>query len=391
MNLESELRELLGRVDEAPWPGEAGAYDRFLRRRTRRGRVVAAGTVLALVVILAGAVLVPRLLSTALPTTTPAAGKVRVESEGFELTVPRGWRVARELTGTRRDDRTGVPRSTVIGVVLRPRAARPARAEIIVTTDDNQKFDRSIFQSGSRRPDGLDYRLHPGVGRDGVGRYAVLWPDFCPPGIGCQQAANPRVLWVSGSAASGREQVLETMRTIVIEVRRITDALPPPPPPDVPDTTKVQLGSGGSGRTAWEAWIEPLDGNAGFSMRFPWLQEHGKKGQGRHWESLEPRMLQQRTTYTLQDCLFWVPGNGLVLSGLANKDVAMVRFELRNRDPVTVRTFGQDRRLPWVAYVSPVLRAGTGVTRVVAMDAAGARIASDDSTFGGGPLCWPPP
>jgi hypothetical protein len=388
MNLDSELRELLGRVDEAPWPGEAGAYDRFLRRRARRGRAVAAGAALALVGILAGAVLVPRLVSTAPPTATPTAEKVRVESGGFELTVPRGWRVARELTGTRRDDRTGVPRSTVIGVVLRPRAASPARAEIMVTTDDNPKLDRSIFQQGSRRPDGLDYRLHPGIGRDGVGRYALLWPDFCTPRIGCMEGAYPRVLWVSGSAASGREQVLETMREIVTNVRRITDALPPPPPPDVPDTTKVQLGSGGSGRTAWEAWIEPLDGNAGFSVRFLWLLEHGKKGQGMHWESLEPGMLQQRTTYTLTDCLFWVPGNGLVLSGLANKNVATVRFELKNRDPVTVRTFGRDKQLPWVAYVSPVLRAGTGVTRVVALDAAGNQMAVDDSTFGGGPLCW---
>jgi hypothetical protein len=202
--------------------------------------------------------------------------------------------------------------------------------------------------------------------------------------------AYPRALWVSGSAASGREQVLETMREIVTNLRRITDALPPPPPPDVPDTTKVRLGSGGSGRTAWEAWIEPLGGSAGFSMRFLWLREHGKKGQGMHWESLEPRILQQRTTYTLTDCLFWVPGNGLILSGLANKDVATVRFELKNRDPVTVRTFGRDKRLPWVAYVSPVLRAGTGVTRVVALDASGTQIAADDSTFGGGPLCWPP-
>ena len=63
MNLDSELRELLGRVDEAPWPGEAGAYDRFLRRRTRRGRVAAATAclALALVAVLAGVVLVPRL------------------------------------------------------------------------------------------------------------------------------------------------------------------------------------------------------------------------------------------------------------------------------------------------------------------------------------------
>ena len=43
---------------------------------------------------------------------------------------------------------------------------------------------------------------------------------------------------------------------------------------------------------------------SGFSMRFPWLQEHGKKGQGMHWESLEPRDIQQQGTWTLMDAKF---------------------------------------------------------------------------------------
>jgi hypothetical protein len=34
-------------------------------------------------------------------------------------------------------------------------------------------------------------------------------------------------------------------------------------------TEKALLGSGGSGRAAWELWIEPLDGNAGFAVHFP--------------------------------------------------------------------------------------------------------------------------
>ena len=93
MNLESELRELLGRADEAPWPGEHGAYDRFLRRRTRRGRVVAAGAALALVGVVAGAVLVPRLRPSHVVPAAPGPTKVRVESQGFELQLPSGCKV----------------------------------------------------------------------------------------------------------------------------------------------------------------------------------------------------------------------------------------------------------------------------------------------------------
>ena len=38
MKLEDELRQLFGATHDAPWPGEREAFDRFLRRRARRGR-----------------------------------------------------------------------------------------------------------------------------------------------------------------------------------------------------------------------------------------------------------------------------------------------------------------------------------------------------------------
>ena len=135
------------------------------------------------------------------------------------------------------------------------------------------------------------------------------------------------------------------------------------------------LGTGGGGRTAWEARIEPLGGSSGFSMRFPWLQEHGKKGQGMHWESLEPRMLQQQGTYTLMDCLSWVPGNGLILSGLARKEVASVRFVLAEQPSVTVATFGRDKGL-------------LGRLRL-AFDAAGQLVGGEEDPYGGESLCRP--
>jgi hypothetical protein len=396
MNLDTELRELLGRVDQAPWPGEAGAYDRFLRRRARRGRAVTAGAALALVGILAGAVLVPRLRSSEVVPAVPGPTTVRVESSGFELRVPAGWKVERELTGTRGQDRggalpgtsIGAPGPVVVGVVLVPRSGRPDRARISVATDPNPKLDYSVFEGGSRRADGREYRLHPGSNPGEVGRYAVMWPDFCFHGD-CGNSAWPRILWVTGSADSGGDQVLAVMKRIVGAVRPITNARRPPPPPTVPARTKVLLGTGGSGRTAWEARIEPLGGSSGFSMRFPWLQEHGKKGQGMHWESLEPQDIQQHGTWTLMDCLFWVPGNGLILSGLARKEVASVRFQLAEQPSVTVATFGRDRGLPWVAYASPPLPAGSQLARVFAFDAAGQLVGGEEDPYGGESLCRP--
>jgi hypothetical protein len=59
MRSDEELRRALGRPD-LPWPDEAGAYERFLRRRARDGRVVAAAAGLALVALLGAAVLVVR-------------------------------------------------------------------------------------------------------------------------------------------------------------------------------------------------------------------------------------------------------------------------------------------------------------------------------------------
>jgi hypothetical protein len=404
MNLEPELRELLGRTDTAPWPGEGTAYDRFLRRRARRGRAVAAATGLAMAAALAAAVLAPRWLSSDQPAATPAGETVRVESSGFELPVPPGWRVERKLTGTRTygpgeappGTPVGEPQPAVVGLALVPRPGGPRGATITVSTEGDhahdESFDPAVVQGGSRRPDGREYRLHAGAGQGEVGRYAVFWPDYCHPLVGCSGASLPRVLAVAGSAGPGREQVLQVMETIVRTVRPITNSVPPPrrpPPPTVPATTRALLGSGGSGRTTWQLWIEPLDGNPGFAVRFPWLERRTAPAGG-HWELLEPGMIQRDGTYTLMDCLTWSPGSGLLLAGLARADVAWVRFQLAEQPSVTVPTFGRDKGLPWVAYASPPLPAGSQVARVLAFDAAGQLVGSEQQEpFLGRPLCRP--
>ena len=100
--LEDRLRAALRRPEGSPWPEERGAFDRFQRRRRR---TVAAGAVLALVAVLAGAVLLPALLpgrptapvSPVGPTSpvrpaVPAGPVVRDPARGFEVPIPAGWK-----------------------------------------------------------------------------------------------------------------------------------------------------------------------------------------------------------------------------------------------------------------------------------------------------------
>jgi len=72
MRSDEELRRVLARPN-LPWPDETGAYERFLRRRARRGRVVATTAGLALVAVLGAAVLVARQLPQERAPTAPAA------------------------------------------------------------------------------------------------------------------------------------------------------------------------------------------------------------------------------------------------------------------------------------------------------------------------------
>jgi hypothetical protein len=394
MNLEQELRQLFEGTRGAPWPGERAAFDRFLRRRARRGRAVAAAAGLALVAVLGGAVLVGRLLPSDRETVAPAGGVVRVPEQGFELPVPDGWRVERELTGSG---------SSVVGVVLVPRSGQPSGAAITVAADPDQpvKYLLDLQLGASRRDDGRLYKLHPGKlvsGKGAVGRYVIAWPawpDSClplpapagqPPA--CRQAAW-RVLLVTGAAgpgdAAGSQQVQQVMRRILVSVRPIGNARRPL------DwlTTKVLLGKGGSGAAAWEAWIERTwlgtADSDGFMVRFP----RATPKPSWHWEQLEPWYLQHVGVYTQMDCLSWLPGSGLLLSGLAREDAATVRIELAGQAPVVAATFGRDQPVPWVAFVSPPLPAGAKLERVVALDAAGKTVGTQERPFGGRTLCRP--
>jgi hypothetical protein len=394
MSLERELRQLFGGTQGAPWPGEQQAFDRFLRRRARRGRAAAAAAAgLALVALLGGAVLVARGQPENRQPIAPTVPVVQVPEEGFELRVPTGWRVDRELTGTRPGPAGGAPRPAVVGVVLVPRSGEPRGAAVTVTTDDR----RTSWTATGQRSDGRPYELLPGAGPGEVGQYVFLWPDYCPTRLRCggEESGRMRMLLVTGVAepgdAAAQEQVGRVMRQVVDAVRPVTNAVRPPPPATVPARTKVLLGKGGSGAGAWEAWIEPLDGGSGFSMHFPWAdRRYPDQPKHFHWEKLEPGYLQRDGVYTLMDCLSWVPGSSLLLSGLADEDAATVRIELAGQPPVVVATFGRDKPVPWVAFVSPPLPVGSRLDRVVALDAAGKAIGIQVRPYESMALCRRP-
>lgn len=397
MTLEEQLREAYERAAQRA-PVSPGAYDRFLRRRVRRGRVVAATAGLALVAVLGAAVLVARLQPQEQETVSPAGGVVRVPEQGFELPIPAGWKVQRQLTG---------PGSQLVGVVLVPRSGQPPGAAITVAADPDQprRYTLELQVDASQRADGRPYKL--GIGRAGrlasgkgpVGPYAIAWPAWPPS---CRPLPVPagqppacayatwRVLLVTGAAApgdtAGVQQVLPVMGRIVATVRPIGNALPPPSAPN----PKVLLGKGGRGGGAWEAWIEPtplgIGGPVGFMVRFP--QATPKPIWD--WHHLEPQSIQRDGVDTTHmACLSWLPGADLVLSGLAREEVATVRIELAGRSPVVVSTFGREQPVPWVAFVSPPLAPGAKLERVIALDAAGKTIGTQRDPFPGNRLCRP--
>jgi hypothetical protein len=169
MSIEPQLREAYDRA-AASEPDEADAWDRFVRRRARHHRAVAVGSSVVLVLVLAAAVLVPRVLA----GRRPAAGRpqplpttlVSKPEQGFELKIPPGWTV-RERDG-------------VMGLLLVParRSAAEPPATIMVRTD---VLDPLIYPGRwpPLPPDDPALRPHPIVagpyteGRRGDGRLFV--------------------------------------------------------------------------------------------------------------------------------------------------------------------------------------------------------------------------
>lgn len=387
MSLERELHQLYERAQDGSWPGEQAAYSQFLRRKVRRGRTMAAGVALALAAVVGVAGMVPRILPNQeeIPPVTPRGTIVQLPDKGLRLVVPDGWEIRRKLRG--RAATSGGTAPTTVGVILTPRSGQPGGASITVTSDR-----RGTDQPWpNRRSDGRAYVLLERPGTATPGQYLIEWPTYCEEFqfSACAQDGRARVVVVTGDArvddAKGQQQVRQAMKQLVTDMQPITNAMPASAP-TIPAATSVLLGKGGSGRTAWELWIEPIGGTGpGLGIHFPWLERH--RGTGRGGESLWPPGLQASGTLTATSCLSWARGSGLLVYGLARKDAAKVRIELVGRPPVIVPTFGADRPVPVVGFASPRLPPRTQLHRVVTFDAAGNMISSAKTRWGHEALC----
>jgi hypothetical protein len=412
--LEDRLRDALRRPQDTPWPDERGAFDRFLRHRARRGRILAARVALAVVVALALAVVTPRLLpSGSLNPVTPPGRVLRAPGGGFEVAVPAGW------TNIRQDRVIMTPGGdNGSGVVLRPKR-RAADTFVVVTTvilsptqypgaepgrdqGPSVTADRSTIRlddAGSplgrgRRPDGRPFVRQTRLSQGEVARYAVAWPYHCDPGQACPPAARWRALLVSGRTAEGPatgQRVAQVVRHIVEQARPVTNALPGGAPGAVdlnlpPAQGRWLLGSGGSGQGAWRAYVRQGRSEDVFEVEFPTRMT--RAGVGVRAEDIEPTVLLKGQLMVLNDCLSWLSPQAGLVSGAVPESVATVRIELAGRPPVMVRAFGHRRPARWAAYVSPPLARGTRVTDVVALDAAGRTVAqAERDVYLSHPVC----
>jgi hypothetical protein len=175
MRSDEELRRVLARPD-LPWPDETGAYERFLRRRARRGRGVAAAAGLALVAVLGAAVLVARQLP---QEQAPAAGAAsaaelanRAATAAAAQSVldprPHQWVYTKSLTVEHWNRKNGKPlthehwvrvdgRKTVDQLHDAPRAARPKNVR-------RERVQRPPSPCPGNKPAPLFTRIRPAVG-----------------------------------------------------------------------------------------------------------------------------------------------------------------------------------------------------------------------------------
>ena len=404
--LEDRLRAALRRPDSSSWPDEHGAFDQFLRRRARRGRALAASGALAVVVALALAAGIPRLLPSRplVPTAPSLSGRtVPVPGGGFEVAVPAGWT---DLFRSRRVITPGSETGNGIGLrpmrraadtfifvhtaVLTPSqypGAEPGRdpAPSVTAHRATLRLDDHTPLGRGRRPDGRPYVWPTSLASNEAVTYAIAWPYHCTSEQGCPAAARWRVLLVRGVTAEGpatRRRVQEVARRLADTVRPITNALPGGTLGSVdPAVPPVQgrwlLGTGGSGRGAWRAYVRQGSGSEDvFELEFPGYKP--RPGTGVHAEDVEPTYLFEGRLGVLRDCLSWLkPQVGLV-SGVVPENVTTLRISIAGQSPLLVRAFGHDQPARWAAFVSPPLARGTRVTRVEALDAAGRPVAESE-------------
>lgn len=381
MNLEELARAAMIKQASAE-PGEAGAYDRFLRHRRRRAWQAAgsAGLAVALVLTLAvgGAWLVGGRHQTTVtgPTTT---GMIRYPAQGFALAPPAGWQVDQQatqayhqvqqqwlvLTPIRRDPPARM-QITVHTVVADPLdyPGRPGTPKDRLQLPPTQAtFPLEGRRSAGRRADGRAFAVGK---QNGLVTYMLAWPYHCPGQAPCPPAARWRVLQLEAEGqGAGWPEVQRVVRRLVETVRPITNALRGGPfQPEVPGRFGEPLktiATGGQGDYAWQVsgarFSPPQEGY--------WVEIHFPKFNG---------MGSSIVAGDLDPTVLCAPRKGAMVYGSGPPEVTSVRVELAGRPAVTVPTSVRDKNLPFTVWVLAPLPLNVQVRAVVGLDATGRQV-----------------
>jgi hypothetical protein len=434
VNLEELVRAALAEEARGE-PDEAGAYERFLRRRVRGALAVAVSTGLGVALVLALAIggalalragggddgrrpVAPATTAPAAPTTSQpagpvgttlaapppvsvsAAGVVRRERQGFELTLPRGWKVDQSTTrsyaqfgqpwlvispGGRVVTASDSRRMTIFTAVHEPRAY-PGR----VTGGPKPLLPGQSFgslsgrRSSGHRADGRAFA----VGDQGAMlQYAIAWPYRCAAGSPCPEAARWRVLQMDIEGTGGQEglKVRRVARRLMESIRPITNALPPTgtPVPEEPTLfadAPVVVGRGGQGVYAWERTVRKGSGQ-------DYWTEIGHQDGGLWYGGsyyAPARAEQQAMIHCLPS---QKRATAMLVEGFGSEAVAKVRLELEGQPPVEVATF-RNRKFPFTFWVVAPLPPDARPLSFTSFDAAGQQIARETS-FSGYARCNP--
>jgi hypothetical protein len=434
VNPEELVRAALAEEARAE-PGEDGAYERFLRRRRRGALAVAGSTGLAVALVLAVAIggglvvgggrglggapspagpattapatpataQAPGPVETTLPAPPPvpvsAAGVVRRERQGFELTLPKGWKVDQSTTagyaqfgqpwlvispGGRPVSATENRRITIFTAVAPPNEypGKPAKGAGAM---GGQSFSSlSGARSSGRRPDGRAFAVGD---QGGIVSYHIAWPYRCEPADLCPEAGPWRVLQldVEGTGRQAGLKVRRVARQVVETVRPITNALAPAAAtvaeePGLFADAPVVVGRGGQGDYAWEKLARKGSGQD------YWVEMRHQSGDLWYGGSYQkPARTEQ------QAMIHCAPSReratAMVVEGYASEAVAKVVLELRGQPPVEVATFGR-KKYPFSFWVVAPLPPTARPLSFTSFDAAGRRIARG-TEFAGYPDCTP--
>jgi hypothetical protein len=424
VNLEEVVRAAL--ADEArAEPDETGAYDRFLRRRRRHAVAAAASTGLAVALVLAvavaGALVVrggdatnpaqPAATTAAttptterpqgpVETTRPApppvavspAGVVRRERQGYELTLPKGWKVDQSTTagyaqfgqpwlvispGGRPVSATRDERITIFTTVAWPNQYPGKPVKNAPAVKGQSYSDLAGRKTSGRRPDG---RAFLAGDQGGMLGYHIAWAYRCEIAPICPDAGPWRVLRLDVEGTGGQEglKVRRVARRLVDSIRPITNALPPTratvaeEPGLFADAPKV-VGRGGQGDYAWE-----IVASKGSGQDY-WIEtrrQNGELFQGESFGELDDKDAawifctpsRERATATL-------------VSGLGSEKVAKVALEVEGQPPVEVPTF-RKKGFPFTFWVVAPLPPDARPRSFTSFDAAGRQVAKETDFAG---------